>query len=190
MLDQKQSNSISKAVGAGLIFFGALLLMLGFSLLSETERDGVETMLMAMFVISGSLLLIGGYRGITRAREKDKALEWYNKEINEQLANGSNNPERGVSTPIINTLNQEDKEKVTKTYTPDIITKLEYTPEEWKFMNKEESARRMKEGVWVSLGIGLLGGWIIWKSGNNTFPVGFLISLCLGVFVSFMKVRI
>ena len=46
----------------------------------------------------------------------------------------------------------------------------------------------LKEGIWVSLGIGLLGGWVLSLARGATFLIGFMVSLGVGIFLSIMKV--
>ena len=177
MIEQKQSNSISKVIGVVFIGFGFCMLCIGIPLLISPNKSEFENTLTVLSILSGLLMILGGYQTIKKGQQKDKAVNDYENQILSQL-NAIKNTEvqsNNLSEP---------------TYTPDIIATWNYTKDEWKLMTKEETTRRWKEGIWVSLGIGLLGGWVISIADGATFLTGFLVSLGVGIFVSWLKVVI
>ena len=199
---QKQSNSISKVIGAVFILFGFCMLCIGFPMLFESNKDQFAIGLMLVFLLSGILMISGGFQSIKRANLKDKAIIDYEQQI--QILLNTNNSkkqnlikqdtdlvEKGVnqSEIITNTETYIDK-KFKEVYKPDIIATWNYTKTEWNLMTKEETKRRLKEGIWVTLGIGLIGGWVIHTSRDASFITAFIFSLGIGIFLSLLKTLI
>ncbi|MFM9944993.1 MAG: hypothetical protein ACKVQB_07135 [Bacteroidia bacterium] len=179
MIDQKQSNSISKVIGVVFILFGFCMLCIGIPLLMAPNKGEFENTLTVLSLLSGLLMLLGGYQNIKKGKEKDKAVNDYENQIREQV-NAIKNKVQQSNSPY--------EAKDTDVYTPDIIATWNYTKDEWKLMIKKETTRRLKEGIWVTLLIGLLGGWILRRSEGITFLTGFIISLAVGIIVSLLKV--
>lgn len=184
MLDQRTNNSLNRVFGVVFIFFGAIILIFGISLVLSKEKSSVEYGLMIAFLSGGILMIRGGVQSIITSNEKDKAVDSYEfqviKKLNDFNSDLNSHSENKVDAP---------GQTETDVYTPDIIARWEYTNEEWKHMNQEERRRRIKEGVWFSLLIGVLGGWLLTGRGE-TFLFGFLFSLAVGVLISLLKVFI
>jgi len=176
-MDQKQVNSISKVTGCVFILFGFAMLCIGVPFIFENNRGNIEDIIMSLSIISGVLMIFGGYQNINKAKLKDKAVKEYEEEIQLQL----NSTKNKISSTHI---------KPEEIYKPDILATWNYTKEEWKLMTKEETTRRLKEGIWVSLSVGLLAGYILYRYKDTTFLFGFLFSLCIGIFISLVKVLI
>lgn len=202
MIDQKQSNSISKVFGCVFIFFGFAMLCIGIPFITIENRNEFENTIMALSLISAVLMLIGGYQNIKKAKQKDTAINEYEEQVRQQLkfiqnAEVTNLNKEGTvndiseiqnhQTPISVKANTSNVQSIPE-YKPDVLATWNYTKEEWKLMTKEETARRLKEGIWVTILIGLLGGWVLKSSRGATFLVGFLVSLCVGIFISLLKV--
>jgi len=190
MLDQRQANSLSKALGAIFIALGIIMSILGISLLFSEGRSEIETILLILFLLSGGLMLIGGFQNIRNARDKDKAVDWYEAQlrIKDEVLIPNKMPLPEI-TNLAETTEKKSIQKNTQEQHPDIIAKWEYTKSEWRTMTKAETMRRFKEGIWVSLFIGILGGWIISKTGES-YLFGFLFALTVGVFISWLKVKL
>ena len=185
-----------------IIPFGIMMLILGLSLLVSDNRGEFENTIMTLGLLSGGLLIYGGYQTIKKAGQKEKAIIEYEKQVYQQIYSA----QKTVATPVTNPeveKNKSPKDGLTETiipqetppqtlppetYQPDIIATWNYTPAEWKLMTKEETTRRLKEGIWVSLGIGLLGGWVLSLARGATFLIGFMVSLAVGIFISVLKV--
>ena len=184
MLNQRTINSLNRVFGVVFIIFGAIILILGISLVLSKEKSSVEYGLMIAFLSGGILMIWGGVQYILTANEKDKAVDSYELQVMRKL-NDFNSDLNSHSE------NKADAPGQTETgvNTPDIIAKWEYTKEEWKHMNQEERRRRIKEGVWFSLLIGVVGGWLLTGRGE-TFLFGFLFSLAVGVLISLLKIFI
>ena len=63
-MDQKQSNSINKVIGCVFILFGFAILCIGVPFIFIDKRSEFENTIMALSIISGVLMLIGGYQNI------------------------------------------------------------------------------------------------------------------------------
>ncbi len=184
MLNQRTINSLNRVFGVVFIIFGAIILILGISLVLSKEKSSVEYGLMIAFLSGGILMIWGGVQYILTANEKDKAVDSYELQVMRKL-NDFNSDLNSHSE------NKADAPGQTETgvNTPDIIARWEYTKEEWKHMNQEERRRRIKEGVWFTLVIGVVGGWLLTGRGE-TFLFGFLFSLAVGVLISLLKIFI
>lgn len=202
MIDQKQSNSISKVIGCVFILFGFAMLCIGIPFIAIENRNEFENTIMALSLISAVLMLIGGYQAIKKAKLKDTAVNDYEEQIKLQLKSIQSTKVKPIDngggateTPKIQThqttgqvAQKAPDAKSNGVYRPDIIATWNYTKDEWKLMTKEETTRRLKEGIWVSLGIGLLGGWVLMTYRDATFLTGFLVSLSVGIIISLLKV--
>jgi hypothetical protein len=201
-MDQKQSNGISKVFGTVFITLGICMLCIGIPFIVEPNKNSTENWIMALFIISGTLMIIGGRQSIKMAKLKEQAMAEYLKEINhlqrqeiKDFANSSNNGHnytnnQELSPSNFNTKNVEVDKNDTTSIKPEIIAEWNYTTDEWKLMTKEETKRRFKEGIWVSLLIGLFGGWIIHNSRGATLITACLFSLGIGIFLSLLKVML
>ncbi len=183
MIDQKQSNSINKVIGCVFILFGFAMLCIGVPFIFIDNRGEFENTIMALSLISGVLMLIGGYQNIAKAKQKDIAVHQYEEQVESLLKTVQTEKEStsvGVSKPL--------ETKDSEIYKPDIISKWNYTTAEWKLMTKEETTRRLKEGIWVTLGIAGLGTWVLIAAKGASILTGFIISASVGIFLSFLKV--
>lgn len=183
-MDQKQSNSISKVIGLVFMFFGFCILCIGVPLLIAPNKESFELSLAILLIAGGALMLVGGYQAIRNAKQKDTAVNDYEESVKQQLRNVQN------LQPLSNSSDDGTEIITSSTYTPDIIAIWHYSKEEWKLMTKEETARRLKEGIWVSLLVGLLGSWVLNSSRGVNYITGLFISLCVGVFISLLKVLV
>lgn len=179
-MDQKNANMINMGIGCFLIPFGLFMLFMGISFFTVAERNSTENTIMSLSLAAGILMLFGAYQNIKRAMIKNKALSSYENEVKKQLKQTASNV---VSHPS-DSMDQED----TETYKPDIIAQWSYTTDEWAKMRKSEQMRRFKEGIWVSLLFGLLGGLLLYASREVAYGFAFVFSLALGVLISLIKV--
>ena len=184
-MDQKQSNSINKVIGCVFILFGFAILCIGVPFIFIDKRSEFENTIMALSIISGVLMLIGGYQNIAKGKQKDKAVGQYEKQV-ENILKTVQTDKKSINSAVNKPLETQDLE----IYKPDIIAKWNYTIDEWKLMTKEETTRRLKEGIWVTIGIAGLGTWVLSAARGASILTGFMISAIVGVFLSFLKVLI
>ena len=183
MIDQKQANSINKVIGSVFILFGFAMLCIGIPFIFMDDRGEFENTIMTLSLIGGVLMLIGGYQNIVKAKLKDKAVIEYEEQV-KSLLKTVEEDKKLTNIGISKSLKKKDSE----IYKPDIIAKWEYTIDEWKLMTKEETTRRLKEGIWVTIGIAFLGTWVLSATKGASILVGFIISTSVGIFLSFLKV--
>jgi len=183
MIDQKQSNTISKVFGFIFIAFGIGILCLGIPFLFVENRNEFENIIMILAISSGILMLLGAYQTIKNANKKDKALEHYQNQIFAELYKTDSPKQTNVPSNIEN-----NQTKDAEVYKPDLLYKWNYNDIEWKMMRRDERKRRIREGIWVSLLVAFLGGFVFGKSGNISYWLGFLFSLGVGILISFLKV--
>lgn len=174
-MDQKQVNRISGLFGVLFLILGGFVLILGFSLLMGAGSNGVNYLFAGLLLISGFFLLAGGRQNLLKAKEKKKAVEEYKEKVNLKLSGEKD------------TTDVSDNSQLNE-YVPDIIGVLEYEKEEWKLMKSSETRRRLKEGIWVSLLIGILGGYLLMSSRGVPFLAAFLFALVFGLVISYLKV--
>jgi hypothetical protein len=183
-MDQKQSNSISKVIGLVFMFFGFCILCIGVPLLIAQNKESFELSLAVLLLAGGGLMLVGGYQTIRNAKEKDTAVNDYKASVKEQLRKIQNLQAISNSSVVSSEINSSNN------YTPDIIVIWHYSKDEWRLMTKEETTRRLKEGIWVSLLIGVFGSWALHSKRGVDYITGLIISLCVGGFISILKVLI
>jgi peptidoglycan biosynthesis protein MviN/MurJ (putative lipid II flippase) len=166
------------------MFFGFCILCIGVPLLIAPNKESFELSLAVLLLAGGGLMLVGGYQTMRNAKQKDTAVNEYELSVKEQLKEIQNLQSISNSSVVSSEINSSNN------YTPDIIAIWQYSKEEWRLMTKEETARRLKEGIWVSLLVGLLGSWVLHSSRGVNYITGLFISLCVGVFISLLKVLV
>jgi competence protein ComGF len=183
MIDQNQSNTISKVFGYLFIVFGICILCFGIPFLFVENRNEAENTIMILAIFGGLMLLIGAYQTIKMANKKQKALEQYQHQIFAQLT-GTDAP-KAPSAPLNSETIETEQAEI---YKPDLIYKWTYTDQEWKMMNRDERKRRIREGIWVSLLLAFIGGFVLRSSRDTSYWFGFFFSLGIGILISFLKV--
>lgn len=171
---------INMGIGCFFIPFGIFMLFMGISFFTVADRNSTENAIMSLSLAAGILMLFGAYQNIRRGLVKNKALSSYENEVKKQL---NQSAPKAIPDPK-DSPDLEDAE----TYKPDIIAQWSYTTDEWARMRKSEQKRRFKEGIWVSLLFGLLGGLLLYASREVAFGFAFVFSLALGVLISLIKV--
>ena len=184
MLDQRTSNSLSRLFGCLFLGIAVFMLFIGIALIFEKGRSYAEDTIMILSLLSGGLLLMAGVQNIRKARNKDEAMKLYKHDIRRQLSNPPDPATSALSGDVSSQTINETEEK------PDVIARWSYTQQEWRAMNREENRRRLKEGIVVSLGVGLLGAWVLYNRRGLGFFPGFLIAVGVGIFVSLLKVAL
>lgn len=190
-MEPQTVNSINKGIGCIFIFFGSCMLMIGVPLLFESNKDSIPAFITILCLVSGFLMIIGGYQAIKKNKEKEKAYIDYRQSIFEQLSNTDKKVDPNTDLQAEQTpQTTENAEIKTEKYVPDIIANWQYTIPEWKKMTKEERIRRTKEGIWMSLLIGGLGtGLLVWTREAD-IGLAFFISFFIGILISVLKVLI
>ena len=174
------------------------MFFLAWGVMQAEEKSNTEYLIIGLSFTSGLLLIVGGINYLKQTITKEKEFNEYEQNIRAQVnaitpnTPGSTSDNKDEAAHLIvehSTLKKEATSPNHKPILPDIIAHWEYTLEEWKKMTKEESTRRKKEGIWVTLGIAIIGGWAISLSKDATFLTGFMISLAVGAMLSWLKIK-
>jgi hypothetical protein len=199
-MDQRKANKIQKKVAAYIIFMSLLMFLLGVGVVSDGNPGTIELLIAALSLASGGGLLYGGIMMIRKANRSNRAVDEYEKHIRTQLKSyeeAKKNPEIAETEKINNGINHATHSPETghtmqqhENPAPDIIAKWDYTAEEWTIMRKRETRRRLIEGAWVSLLVGLIGGWILSSSRELPFWFAALFSFGIGLLIAYIKVRV
>ncbi|MCC6720826.1 MAG: hypothetical protein IT243_01380 [Bacteroidia bacterium] len=188
-MDQNSVNSINKAISVMLIVFGIIMLFIAIPLIFEKNRDSIINTMTFLSFLSSLLFIVGGIQFFKKTKLKEKAVRDYQTSIYEQLANKNNKVIDDTKTENIS-IEQPSKTNETDTYTPDVIAHWYYTNAEWKNMTKEERERRIKEGLWLSPLIGVLGTILLIFTKNADIITAFVISFSMGILISILKIFI
>lgn len=170
---------------------GTAILIIGLSLLFENQKSDIEHSLMYLFLLSGVFMIYGGIQNVKKAKQKDAAVNAYHAHIMSQIGDQKS----GQSMPMMGPTEADPSAEIeaappSDTYKPDIIAHWHYSLEEWLFMTSSEVRRRLKEGIWVSLFIGAIGGFILYKFRGANFFFGCLFALAIGALVSWLKISV
>ena len=185
-MDQKQANTANKGIGCVFIGFGIVMLGIGISMLVSIRHESIENTLTALFIISGALMLYGGYNQVNTARKKDKAISLYQNDINIQIEQ-LQQPE--VQTGLTNDLSKNHLSTEETSNLPKLLALWKYEAEDWKLMKSNETKRRIKEGIWVSFLVGFLGIFALSQRGAD-YLTGFIFAGLVGVLIAVLKVWI
>lgn len=186
-MDQNSANCINKGISVMLIVFGILMLFIAVPLIFEKNRDSIINTITFLSFLSCLLLIIGGIQFFRKTKLKEKAIRDYQASIYEQLSNKKNNINVGLKTENVK---NEKNTNEPDTYSPDVIAHWYYTTAEWKNMTKEERDRRIKEGLWLSPLIGVLGTMLLMFTRKANMITALVISFSMGILISVLKILI
>ncbi|MCX6189679.1 MAG: hypothetical protein NTW54_08790 [Bacteroidetes bacterium] len=185
-MDQKQAGSIAKIVGVFFLTLSVFMLFLSWAIMQSEGKSGTEYLIIGLSFGSGILLLFGGINYLKSTIAKEKDIKEYENRIRAQV---NTMAESGHSTHEKTTLKKDENSQEQHATSSDVIAHWEYTPTEWKKMKKVETTRRRKEGIWVTIGIGILGGLAIRFSRDASFLSSFMISFSVGILLSWLKIK-
>ncbi|NUM32551.1 MAG: hypothetical protein HUU47_09550 [Bacteroidetes bacterium] len=172
------------------IFFGICMLIIGIPMLFASDKGSIPPILTILFLLSGSLMIVGGYQTNKKNKEKEKALNDYQQSIAEQLSGAEKKKTIIVKENKTIDSKLEHTEPNAENYKPDIIANWHYTIPEWKKMTKEERVRRTKEGIWLSIFIGAAGTLVLMWSRDANLGIALFISFFIGILISVLKIVI
>ncbi len=185
-MDQKQAGSIAKIVGVFFLTLSVFMLFLSWAIMQSEGKSGTEYLIIGLSFGSGILLLFGGINYLKSTIAKEKDIKEYENRIRAQV---NTMAESGHSTHEKTTLKKDENSQEQHTTSPDVIAHWQYTLAEWKKMKKVETTRRRKEGIWVTIGIGILGGLALRFSRDASFLSSFMISFSVGILLSWLKIK-
>ncbi len=183
-MDQKKANGFSQAFGYMLIVFSLFMLLLGISILISENKSSFEYQILFLSLGSGVLMLFGGINQISKAKRKDIEVTIYEEKVRSQLKKIENPLQQESST----TKDILGEAATGENSIPDIIANWNYTKEEWKCMTQMETRRRLKEGIWVSMLVGVLGGLFLSWTRELSYTFSFSFALAFGILVALLKV--
>jgi len=191
-----QSNMAMQAFGYMFIVFSFFMLMLGVIMINAENKHEFEYTIAGLSLISGTALLIGGINTLQKSKTKALDTKIRETQLKKQLelsvnmedqVQGEAHPSKDGEGEIIQ--NRPEAETVDMSDI-EIIAIWEYTAFEWKIMRRAESRRKAKEGIWVSVLVGLLGGWSLKASGMLNLGTALLLAFIIGQVFSLVKVAL